>query len=241
MSDDHQVSYEQFGHELSHAEWIQLMIHFYRGEMTRATAWRQRLDVTTNWAVAATAAMLTFILGNEALPHGALLLPVAVALVMLHLEARRYLYYDLWRARLRMIERGLMAPALWRDAARRELDHEADWRRLLAEDLHAAHFHMPYYEAFGRRLARNYTWLLLLDYAGWLLKLGIEPRAASSLGEFVARAGAGPLSGEIVLTAVTALLVFSFCLGPLLTRHRHARGEAHRYVPGGDSDRWGVV
>ena len=233
--------YEQYGHEFTHPEWIQLMIHYYRGEMTRATVWRQRLDVTTNWAVAATAAMLTFILGNRAVPDEAILLSVALALIMLHIEARRYLYYDLWRSRLRVLERGLIAPALWKDSARRELEHETDWRRLLADDLHRAHFHMPYYEAFGRRLRRNYVWLLLLDYLGWLLKLDIWPTSPRNLQEFLAHAQNGALPGAAVVLIYTWALIAVVLLGWLLTRHRHARGEAEPYQPDDHMERWGVV
>lgn len=235
------VPYEQYAHEITHAEWMQLMIHFYRGEMHRASLWRQRLDVTTNWAVATTAAMLTFTLGNGQVPHGAIILSVLVTLIMLHLEARRYMYYDLWRARLRMIERGLIAPALWRGSAERELEHESDWRRLLADDLREPRFHMPYSEAFGRRLQRNYIWLLVLNYCGWLLKLALAPEKAHSLSEAVGHAAAGPLPGATVLAIVTIGLVFLMVLGRVTTRHRHARGEARPYQPPTDTERWGIV
>lgn len=235
------IPYEQYGHEFTHTEWIQLMIHYYRGEMTRATVWRQRLDVTTNWAVAATAAMLTFILGNRGVPDEAIVLSVALALIMLHIEARRYMYYDLWRSRLRVLERGLIAPALWRDAAQRELDHETQWRRLLAEDLHRARFHMPYHEAFGRRLRRNYIWLLFLNYLGWLLKLGIWPDPAHNFQELLSHAQTGILSGPLVVLAATLALLAFVLVGWLLTRHRHARGEAEPYRADEHMDRWGIV
>lgn len=235
------LPYEQYGHEFSHAEWMQLMIHYYRGEMHRAMAWRQRLDVTTNWAVAATAGMLTFVLGSAAVPDEAILLSVALALIMLHIEARRYLYYDLWRSRLRVLERGLIAPALWRDEAQRELAHEPQWRQVLARDLHRARFHMPYSEAFGRRLRRNYIWLLLLNYLAWLLKLGIWPHPADSCSSLLAHARAGACPGSLVVAAVTTLLAITIGLSLFLTRRRHARGEAERYSPDGEADRWGIV
>ena len=236
-----QVPYEHYGRDISHAEWMQLMIHFYRGEMNRATVWRQRLDVTTNWAVAATAAMLTFILGNPSMPHPSMLLSVALVFIMLHIESRRYLFYDIWRSRLRMIERGVIAPALWRESAQRELEHEPDWRRLLADDLHVAHFHMPYAEAFGRRLQRNYIWLLLLNYAGWMLKLAICPGVARCPAQLVSQAAVGCIPGGTVVLVVTLLMIFFVLLGPFLTRHRHARGEARPYEPGSDMERWGIV
>jgi len=241
MSGPDDLPYEHYGHEFTHGEWMQLMIHYYRGEMNRATIWRQRLDVTTNWAVAASAAMLTFILDSTMMPHVSVLLPVAILFIMLNIEARRYLYYDLWRSRLRILERGLIAPALWREVAQREIEHEADWRRTLAEDMHRAQFHMPYSEAFGRRLQRNYIWLLLLSYGAWLLKLAICPKTITSAYEIVDRAAIGTVPGPVVMVVATAALVFCFLLGPLLTRRRKARGEARPYKRGERTDRWGIV
>lgn len=242
MPDTHNpLPYEQYGHEFTHPEWMQLMIHYYRGEMTRATVWRQRLDVTTNWAVAATAGILTFILGNRTVPDEALVLSVALSLIMLHIEARRYMYYDLWRARLRVLERGLIAPALWKDSAQRELEHESEWRRLLADDLHRARFHMPYYEAFGRRLRRNYIWLLLLNYLGWMLKLGIWPTPARNFADLASHAQTGIVPGGFVLLAGTVAMIVFVLLGWLLTRRRHARGEAEPYQADEHMERWGIV
>jgi uncharacterized membrane protein len=238
-SDDPQVPYELYGHEFTHGEWMQLMIHFYRGEMNRATVWRQRLDVTTNWAMAATAGMLTYLLSDPRAPHGAIILAVGVVFVMLHIETRRYMYFDLWRSRLRILERGLIAPALWKESALRELEHESDWRRLLADDLHRARFHLPYSEAFGRRLLRNYIWLLLLCYAGWLLKLGIWPEPARTFGEFAGHAHVGVVPGLAVLIGATLFLVLAALVGYLLARHRHARGEAQPYRHPEAGDRWG--
>ncbi|MHB8997078.1 MAG: DUF2270 domain-containing protein [Armatimonadota bacterium] len=235
------VPYEQYGHEFSHPEWMQLMIHFYRAEMNRATVWRQRLDVTTNWAVAATAGMLTFILGTGLAPDDTILLAVGLSLVMLHIEARRYMYYDIWRSRLRMLERGLIAPALWKDAAQRELEHEGEWRRLLAEDLQRARFHMPYYEAFGRRLSRIYIWLLLLDYAAWIIKLGIWPIPAHDFHSLIRHAQTANISGGTIFAIATGLLGLAIVVGPLLTLRRRARGEAEGYKHEPGDERWGIV
>ena len=32
-------------------DYYTVMIHFYRGELGRIMIWRQRLDITTNWAI----------------------------------------------------------------------------------------------------------------------------------------------------------------------------------------------
>ncbi|CAN5330834.1 hypothetical protein BH18GEM1_BH18GEM1_19450 [soil metagenome] len=42
------VSFEDY--PLTRIEYITAMVHFYRGELARADAWRARLDPTTNWA-----------------------------------------------------------------------------------------------------------------------------------------------------------------------------------------------
>ena len=39
---------------LKDACYVNAMIHFYRGELGRIMAWRQRLDVTTTWAITST-------------------------------------------------------------------------------------------------------------------------------------------------------------------------------------------
>jgi uncharacterized membrane protein len=42
---------------LEPASFATAMIHVYRGEIGRATAWRARLDTTTNWTVVTAAAV----------------------------------------------------------------------------------------------------------------------------------------------------------------------------------------
>lgn len=42
--------------------------HLFRGEMHRMTAWRQRLDTTSNWAIVLSLGMTTFALGSERTP-----------------------------------------------------------------------------------------------------------------------------------------------------------------------------
>ena len=42
---------------LTRLEYINVMVHFYRGEVQRSTVLRRRLDATTNWAVLTTAGL----------------------------------------------------------------------------------------------------------------------------------------------------------------------------------------
>ena len=65
MEEIPEESFEKEAHEyestpLSRQEYISAIVHLYRGEMSRATAWRIRLDTTTNWAVLTTAGLLAF-------------------------------------------------------------------------------------------------------------------------------------------------------------------------------------
>ncbi len=43
----------------SSVELVNALSPYYRGELRRAISWRDRLDRTTNWAIAVTAAILS--------------------------------------------------------------------------------------------------------------------------------------------------------------------------------------
>ncbi|NJL29111.1 MAG: DUF2270 domain-containing protein [Thermoanaerobaculia bacterium] len=75
------------------------MVHFYRAEVSRSTAWRSRLDATTNWAVLTCAGMLSFAFAGEHHSHILLLLTNLIVLSYLLIEARRYRYFEVYRAR----------------------------------------------------------------------------------------------------------------------------------------------
>ena len=127
---------------------LQVLAHFYRGELARANVWRQRMDATTHWAVVSTMAIIS--LAYSTPEASMLLLPFCCVLLylLLHIEARRYRYFDVWRMRVRMLEVHLMVPALLQgqDLA------EGNWRETLCNDLLAPHYKMSRIEALGRRL-----------------------------------------------------------------------------------------
>ena len=62
--------------------------HYYRAEMQRAISWRDRLDRTTNWAIAAAAAILSVSLNQPEKHHGVLIFAMAVVFLLLVIEAR---------------------------------------------------------------------------------------------------------------------------------------------------------
>src|SRR5205814_625972 len=49
--------------------YVNAMSHFYRGELGRIMVWRQRLDITTNWAITSSTAIITIAFSNRDVPH----------------------------------------------------------------------------------------------------------------------------------------------------------------------------
>jgi uncharacterized membrane protein len=191
------------------AEFGSMMVHFYRGEITRANVWRQRLDATFNWAVLATGTTLSFAYGNVAAPHVVILMNSLLIAVFLFIEARRYRYYEVWSSRVRIIETDYIAPML--SPTVRAVTSRDAWSEHLAEDLLRPHFTVGLWEAVGRRLRRNYIWVFMLLALAWVIKIAIHPAPVANFTEFLQRAALGTLPGWIVVTvfAIYNGLVFA--------------------------------
>lgn len=183
---------------LDRGSYITAIIHLYRGEVSRANTWRQRLDQSTNWAIFVTASALGFAFGNEAATHFSLLFTNIVLMILLGLESRRFRFFDVWRSRIRKIETNFFAPIL-----RRELTSpERDWMLLVAEDLCVPHFHLTRLQAFRLRLVRNYLQIFAVVLLAWIIKLSVHPHGASSWSDLYERCAVGPIPGWITLVAV---------------------------------------
>ena len=89
---------------LTATEFNTAMVHLYRGEVGRANTWRMRLDGTTNWAVLTTGATLSFGFSSEKNTHVMILVNSLLIFYFMYIEARRYMFYDLWRTRVRLME-----------------------------------------------------------------------------------------------------------------------------------------
>ena len=169
--------------------------HLYRGEIYRSTIWRTRLDTTTNWAVVTLGIALSIAFSS---PNAAALPLVLVGILILFfllLEARRYRYFNVWRARARWIETNLYVPMLTTG----DLDMESGWNEVLADDYSRPEYHIGLATAIGRRIRRNYLWILLIQTVAYIGKLMVHPTAVTSLEEFIGRADIGPVPGEAVL------------------------------------------
>ncbi|MFL6527601.1 MAG: DUF2270 domain-containing protein [Chthoniobacterales bacterium] len=147
--------------------YVNAMAHFYRGEMGRIMVWRQRLDITTNWAITSSTAIITIAFSNREVPHIIFFFNVAIVWAMLWIEARRYRFYDAFRARVRMLEAHFLVPIV------SENEHllQGEWRRLVSEDLILPSFKISKLEAIGRRLKRNYVFIFILIMVAWVTKI----------------------------------------------------------------------
>ena len=201
---------------LTRIEYITSMVHFYRGEMSRANTWRNRLDATTNWAVVTVAAMLSFTFSDPTHPPVTLLLTNFLLAVFLGFEARRFRYFDVWRSRIRMIEENFFIPIVRRNLVSPR-DHWRDW---VADDLDHPTFKISMLEAVRTRLRRNYIGIYSVVLVAWIGKLNLHPTHAESVGEMIDRMRIGPLSGPVVgiLVAAFYLMLVWLTLRPLAGR-----------------------
>lgn len=177
------------------------MVHLYRGEMNRLTVWRQRLDITSNWAILLTLGLTTFTLGSAQVPHYILLLGLGLIAISILIEGRRYrhLHHSKWR--IFVLECGYFAELL-RGGAPGALP---DWREELARDLQRPQLRISWLTATRARLRRNYLLLFYFLTAVWFTKLFIHPASPGSTQEFYLRLSVGELVPHW-LVATTALL-----------------------------------
>ena len=194
------------GYELKASEFNAAMIHFFRAEVARANAWRQRLDTTTNWAVVTTGAVVSFAFSQTESSHIVILLNLILVTLFLLIEARRYRYYELWSYRVRLMETDFFAAMLVPP-----FQPSPEWAESLAENLLHPQFPISEWEAVGRRLRRNFLWIYAIIGLSWLAKLGLFPELAATPQEFFEHAALGPLSGQWVVVFVA--LFFAALLG----------------------------
>jgi uncharacterized membrane protein len=78
-------------------------------------------------------------------------------------------------------------------------------------------FHMPWWEAVGRRLRRNYLAIYFVLLGSWLIVLMTHPTSTTSVPEIIHRASIGPIPGELVFlgmivfyTGLMSLSIYSY-------------------------------
>ncbi|RNJ26216.1 DUF2270 domain-containing protein [Halosegnis longus] len=175
------------------------MAHLYRGEVHRMKLWRERLDRTTNWAVLLLAAILTWAFTTQSNPHYVLLIGNLAVGLFLVIEARRYRAYDMWRSRVRTLQRNVWALGL--DPTREPTD---GWRERLAADYHQPTLKISAEEAIAHRLRRVYLPLFAILNGAWVVRV-----TAFSSVSWPASAAIGMVPGDVV----TATVAVAFACG----------------------------
>lgn len=195
------------------------MAHLYRGEIHRMTRWRERLDRTTNWAVTLIAAILTWAFSSPTNPHYLILIGMVALSVFLGIEAHRYRGFDVWRSRVRCIQRNVWAKGL--DPSRTVPDHE--WRRTLAKDYDQPTVKVPFEQALAHRLRRVYLALFTIVLGAWIVRI-----TAFSQGKSLpASASVGIVPGWVVAGVVIATYAMGVVIA-LRPRTWHSRSELRR-------------
>ena len=152
--------------------YVNAMSHFYRGELGRIMAWRARLDTTTTWAITSTTTIFTVAFSIREMPHIIFFFNICIVLIMLWIEARRYRFYDAFRARVRMLEAHFLVPMVLQNT------HllQGDWQKLVCEDLLMPSFKISKLEALGQRLKRNYIFIFMVILTAWVTKIFLHSK-----------------------------------------------------------------
>lgn len=181
--------------------YVNAITHFYRGELGRMMVWRQRFDATTNWAVVATGSLTAFAASNPGMTSEVMLINVFVLAFFAFIEARRYRFYDAYRARVRMLEVHFIAPTLL-GHDRRLL--QGRWREELTRDLIAPSFKCSLAFALGRRFRHLYFALHGFVLLSWSALLAAH---TSTFPQWVEAFQVGRLRGPLVLGLVLLYLL----------------------------------
>ncbi len=203
-------------------KFLSITPHFYRGEVSLATTAQDRIDRTTDWAVALIAAILSLVFSSPDMPAYLLLIGVFVLSVFLLFEVRRYRMYDVARARIRLIEQNLFANTF--DPA--GVEHP-NWREEMSEDLRSPAYKVSRLEAFSRRIRRVYGLLFVIVGVAWVGKVTlftpeVNWREAAEL----------PGVDGLVVTGVLALFYALVAVFALWPTDRKAMGEIYREESG---------
>lgn len=206
------------------SNYVTAMSHFYRGELGRIMMWRARLDTTTTWAITSTTTIFTVAFSFREVPHIIFFFNVCIVSIMLWIEARRYRFYDAFRARVRMLEAHFLVPMV----AQSTHMLQGEWQKLVCEDLFLPSFKISKLEAVGRRLKRNYIFIYLVILAAWISKLFMHAKEpiSSARGFYHALAVTGFPSWAV---AVLFILTYGTVIGITVFVARTTSGEVSEF------------
>jgi uncharacterized membrane protein len=207
------------------SSYITAMSHFYRGELGRIMSWRQRLDVTTSWAITVTSSIFTIAFSFRDVPHLIFFFNIAVVWMLLWIEARRYRFYDAFRARVRMLEAHFLVPIVSQNTGMLQ----GEWQKLVCEDLLLPSFKISRLEALGRRLKRNYVFIFVIVLVAWVTKIFLH--ADPKIDSFASFYAALHVGTSIPSWLVASIFVATFAtvVGITIYVSRRSSGEISEF------------
>ena len=194
---------------------LNALVHLYRGELGRMTAYRARLDTSTNWAITTSALVTSFTLGSSDRSHAAFLFLMFLDYFFLHLEAKRFQAFEASRYLVQLMERAFYPEVLGEDV-------DPGWTDRLIKVLRGPGLKVNYRGALGWRLRRNFLWIYAAVLLAWLSKLDVPGLSISAL---VSRAGVGSVPGWLVCLGVAALYAWLVFVAAT-ARRCYALGDA---------------
>ena len=209
------------GYRLKSSEFVSAMAHEFRAEVQRTNVWRTRMDATTNWAIVVTGASISIAFSQPNIHHGVIILNAMLITLFLFIEARRFRYYEMWSARVRLMETDFFAAMLVPP-----FHPSPQWAEDLANNVHYLKSPVSMWEAVGLRLRRNYLSIFSIIMLSWFAKYWLFPVPATDLEGFISRAAIGPVPGRIVVSlslAYFALLVLVALWTMTVTRVRDSK------------------
>ena len=191
-----------------------VIAHYYRAMVGRADVWRTRMDATSNWAIGATAAVVSFVVGNPTTPHYVVFISSILTGSFLFLEARRLTFYHLWQQRVLLLERQFVRAAVGSGDSPPEADDEESLEVVLAPHLGRTAPTMSVRKAAARRLRRIYLYLFAVQLFAWALKVSNTTAPPETFASSARIAGLpGPLVIGCVAIVFGSIAVFALRYG----------------------------
>jgi len=209
------------GEKLTRSELLSVLVHYYRAEVTRSLAWRERLDRTTNWAVGAAAAFIGFSFAHSEIHHGICLVALSILYTLLYVEARRYRFYDAYEYRVRLLHQYFIYGVL---NGRLDMEEGTLWVAELASDLRYPQYKMDFRYAIAQRFKANYVYLFAILLVCWLVKIALHPQQAHTWSEYLAQAAVGGLPGWTILLFIVVFVLHGVWLMKIAGQ-RHGGGD----------------
>lgn len=175
-------------------KYFGFLFHYYRAEVYRETNWRSRMDVTSNWVIVVTGAILSFSFGEPRAPHFIILLNYCIALFFLYIEARRFRTYVMLRARTRLLEKHLLGPIF----SGQPIYSMNTWGKKLAENLSKPQVAMSRIESLAWRLRRQYMFIFPVIIAAWVARIFSVPNVVDTFSEALAQGQLLFIPGSVV-------------------------------------------